>query len=95
MKYGSFDSHFRCSECWIENLDLGEVEESAEEVGVLEKTCSSLHGICGILDCGSSKAANLFITSAKSIGYGFMFIRLSKNFFYEFTKETMIPNFVF
>ena len=63
-------------------LDLGEVEVNTEKVGVLEKTCSSLHGICGILDCGSSKAANLFIRSAKSIGYGFMFIRLSKNFFF-------------
>ena len=40
-------------------LDLGEVEVSAKEVGVLEKPCFSLHGIYGILDCGSSKAANL------------------------------------
>ncbi|RVW59238.1 Histidine--tRNA ligase, cytoplasmic [Vitis vinifera] len=40
-------------------LDLGEVEVSAEEVGVLEKTCASLHGICGILDYESSALSTI------------------------------------
>ncbi|RVW82931.1 Histidine--tRNA ligase, cytoplasmic [Vitis vinifera] len=40
-------------------LDLGEVEVSAEEVGVLEKTCASLHGICGILDHESSALSTI------------------------------------
>ena len=36
------------------NLDLGEVEVSAEEVGILDKSCACLYGICGILDYESS-----------------------------------------
>ena len=32
------------------NLDLGEVEVSAEEVGILDQSCACLYGISGILD---------------------------------------------
>lgn len=42
-----------------DNLDLGEVEVSADEVWVVEKTCASLHGICGILDYESSALSTI------------------------------------
>ena len=41
------------------NLDLGEVEVSAEEVGILDKSCACLYGICGILDYESSALSTI------------------------------------
>ena len=41
------------------NLDLGEVEVSAEEVGILDKSCACLNGICGILDYESSALSTI------------------------------------
>ena len=41
------------------NLDLGEVEVSAKEVGILDKSCACLYGICGILDYESSALSTI------------------------------------
>ena len=50
------------------NLDLGEVEVSAEEVGMLDKSCACLYGICGILDYESSIAAMSCEASKADVG---------------------------
>ena len=50
------------------NLDLGEVEVSAEEVGILDKSCACLYGICGILDYESSIAAMSCEASKADVG---------------------------
>ena len=41
------------------NLDLREVEVSAEEVGILDKSCACLYGICGILVYESSALSTI------------------------------------
>ena len=50
------------------NLNLGEVEVSAEVVGILDKSCACLYGICGILDYESSIAAMSCEASKADVG---------------------------